>query len=315
MATLQTFRARCGGPDLELRLFAEEVAASSLPGGELFAEVTPGSWGAALGLAASALPTDGRARAARREVLPISPVQAAVLFALWSRPVPLTGRAVHLQAGVGSYPGTLSALARLVEQGVVSARRVGSATEYVLNTEHVLYPVVDAATGANRPRAELDRGLLGKRPRGQDHGQAADVLETIRGAEESARALKRLLEDKDTAQYGTTYLTREKGASDAETRLGDARRVGRRPRSMRSWRSVCVVTDVSGPSRRACRSRQRVARRAEATTSACWSGRLRTSWHRVWTSRGRTPTMTTSRSSAGLRLAVVTEAAAAPLET
>ncbi|TXR56304.1 nucleotidyltransferase family protein [Quadrisphaera setariae] len=88
------------------------------------------------------------------------PVQGAVLFALWSRPVPLTGRAVHLQAGVGSYPGTLNALARLVEHGLVSARDVGRATEYVLNTEHVLYPVVDAAMGTYRPRAELDRRLL-----------------------------------------------------------------------------------------------------------------------------------------------------------
>lgn len=88
------------------------------------------------------------------------PVQGAVLFAMWRRPVPLTGRAVHLASGVGSYPGTLNALARLVEHGLVTARPVGSATEYALNTEHVLYPVVDGAMGAYRPRAELDRRLV-----------------------------------------------------------------------------------------------------------------------------------------------------------
>ncbi|TXR56305.1 hypothetical protein [Quadrisphaera setariae] len=52
--------------------------------------------------------------------------------------------------------------------------------------------------------------VLGKRPRGQDHGQAAEVLGTIRGAGDSTRALKRLLEEKDTAQYGTSYLSRDK---------------------------------------------------------------------------------------------------------
>ncbi|WP_222710599.1 ATP-binding protein [Quadrisphaera setariae] len=55
------FTASQQRPDLELRLFAEEVAASSLPGAELFADVTPGSWEAALGLVAGALPTDGPA--------------------------------------------------------------------------------------------------------------------------------------------------------------------------------------------------------------------------------------------------------------
>jgi uncharacterized protein len=43
----------------ELRLFGEEVAASSLPGAALFADVTPTSWDAALHLLAAAVPTDG----------------------------------------------------------------------------------------------------------------------------------------------------------------------------------------------------------------------------------------------------------------
>lgn len=36
------------------------------------------------------------------------------------------------------------------------------------------------------------------------------VLETVRGAGASARALKRLLDEKDNAHYGTTYLSRDR---------------------------------------------------------------------------------------------------------
>lgn len=52
--------------------------------------------------------------------------------------------------------------------------------------------------------------VLKERPRGQDHGQAVRVLETVRGAGASARALKRLLDEKDNAHYGTTYLSRDR---------------------------------------------------------------------------------------------------------
>lgn len=57
--------------------------------------------------------------------------------------------------------------------------------------------------------------VLRRRPRGQDHAQAVTVLGGIRGAEESALALRRLLADKDTSQYGTTYVSRERARAMA----------------------------------------------------------------------------------------------------
>ena len=87
-------------------------------------------------------------------------VQGAVLHALWRRPVPMTGRAVHRMTGTGSYTGALAALARLTEQGLVTARQSGQATEYTLNVDHVLHPVVDAALSAFSPRALLERRLV-----------------------------------------------------------------------------------------------------------------------------------------------------------
>ncbi len=53
------FTASMQEPAEELRLFAEEVAASNLPGADMFADVTLGSWQAALRQLASALPVDG----------------------------------------------------------------------------------------------------------------------------------------------------------------------------------------------------------------------------------------------------------------
>lgn len=81
------------------------------------------------------------------------PVQGAVLYALWRRPSPMTGREVHRIGRTGSYTGTLRALSRLAAQGIVDTRRAGQATEYSLNTEHVLHPVVDAALEVFTPRA------------------------------------------------------------------------------------------------------------------------------------------------------------------
>lgn len=50
--------------------------------------------------------------------------------------------------------------------------------------------------------------VLGQRPQGQDHKQAAVVLATVRPrGKDSAAALRRLLDDKSNAQYGTSYLT------------------------------------------------------------------------------------------------------------
>ncbi|KGH45396.1 ATPase [Modestobacter caceresii] len=53
------FTASMQSPAEELRLFAQEVADSDLPGAETFAGVVPGTWEAALRLLATAVSTDG----------------------------------------------------------------------------------------------------------------------------------------------------------------------------------------------------------------------------------------------------------------
>jgi hypothetical protein len=55
---------------------------------------------------------------------------------------------------------------------------------------------------------------LGLRPRGQDHGQATDLLRQVEpDGVALARALGRLLDVKDSAQYGTAYVTSAKAAA------------------------------------------------------------------------------------------------------
>ncbi len=52
---------------------------------------------------------------------------------------------------------------------------------------------------------------LGRRARGPDHHEAAGLLETIEpGGKAAATALRRLLDLKDTAQYGLTNLSKPK---------------------------------------------------------------------------------------------------------
>ena len=51
--------------------------------------------------------------------------------------------------------------------------------------------------------------VLGRRSRGQDHKQAADLVEQIAPkGKEAAKALRELLDVKDTAQYGLVHVTR-----------------------------------------------------------------------------------------------------------
>lgn len=48
---------------------------------------------------------------------------------------------------------------------------------------------------------------LGVRSRGQDHRQAADLVEQIEpGGRDAAKALRRLLDHKDAAEYGFTRV-------------------------------------------------------------------------------------------------------------
>lgn len=55
--------------------------------------------------------------------------------------------------------------------------------------------------------------VLTERPQGQDHQEAVRVLGSIRAAEDLATALRRLLSDKSTSQYGTTYMTANKASA------------------------------------------------------------------------------------------------------
>lgn len=65
--------------------------------------------------------------------------------------------------------------------------------------------------------------VLKKRSRAQEHRQAVDLLRTVTGARSAARALDRLLDMKDAAQYGTSALSadRAKGAVKAAATVVD----------------------------------------------------------------------------------------------
>lgn len=62
-------------------------------------------------------------------------------------------------AGKGSLSGVRFALERLVEQGLVSASRIGNLVAYELNTDHVAYPALSAALDAYRPYTLLRQRL------------------------------------------------------------------------------------------------------------------------------------------------------------
>ncbi len=65
---------------------------------------------------------------------------------------------------------------------------------------------------------------LGSRARGQDHRQALDMLRNVTGGERMVQDLRRLLDVKDGAQYGTVYVSSQKAAAAVEQarRLVDA---------------------------------------------------------------------------------------------
>jgi hypothetical protein len=60
---------------------------------------------------------------------------------------------------------------------------------------------------------------LGLRSRGQDHNDAADLLEGVAGSADAVRALRRLLGLKNDAQYGLISVTATK-RSDALRQAG-----------------------------------------------------------------------------------------------
>ena len=54
-------------------------------------------------------------------------------------------------------------------------------------------------------------GILGRRSRGQDHRQAADLVEQVEpDGKAAAKALRELLDMKDTAHYGLVHITTPK---------------------------------------------------------------------------------------------------------
>ena len=55
--------------------------------------------------------------------------------------------------------------------------------------------------------------VLKEQPQRQDHQEAVRVLAGVRGAGELATSLRRLLADKTTSQYGTTYMTAQKASA------------------------------------------------------------------------------------------------------
>lgn len=57
-------------------------------------------------------------------------------------------------------------------------------------------------------------GVLRERPRGQDHRQAVDLLSDVKPhGRELGRHLARLLDIKDGAQYGLTFVTPQKASA------------------------------------------------------------------------------------------------------
>lgn len=79
-------------------------------------------------------------------------VDGAVLTVLGAANSSFTGRQVHQLAGHHSESGVRRALERLVAQGVLDSDRVGAATQYRLNRDHLAAAAIEALANL---RAEL----------------------------------------------------------------------------------------------------------------------------------------------------------------
>lgn len=95
--------------------------------------------------------------------VPLAPIvqslEGVVLDRLYRVQGPQSIGEIHRKAGKGSLSGVRFALERLVEQGLVSASRIGNLVAYELNTDHVAYPALKAAFDAYRPYALLRERL------------------------------------------------------------------------------------------------------------------------------------------------------------
>ncbi len=70
-----------------------------------------------------------------------------------------------------------------------------------------------AALGAIAAADAICGARLGVCARGQDHGQAADLLSTVPSCDRLAADLRAVLRDTSNAHYGTTFLSSERVAS------------------------------------------------------------------------------------------------------
>lgn len=164
-----------------------------------------------------------------------------VLRALWSAGRPMTGEQVARVARTGSPRGVRYALGRLVDQGVVRASTVGSASVFELNTEHLAHPAIDAAfraldpwgllrdrlgalvTGYGQPAEGASVAVFGSVARG-DSGPGSDIdvlLVTREDRPETSDLTAHLAERVRawTGQQVGVYLT-------TPARLAEARRAG-----------------------------------------------------------------------------------------
>jgi predicted nucleotidyltransferase len=86
-------------------------------------------------------------------------LEGPVLDVLAHTTRPLTGREIARLASRGSERGVRLVLQRLVAQGLVNARKAGSASLYVLNREHVAAGIVESLL---RLRSELIERIRGE---------------------------------------------------------------------------------------------------------------------------------------------------------
>lgn len=110
--------------------------------------------------------------------------------------------------------------------------RLNQAETLVVVAELVLDDDTDVATPGVAAALAILAGIaasdaaccarLGKRPRGQDHKEAVPLLATVRPhGQQMAKDLGRLLQRKDDAHYGLTFVA----PGDATSMVGWAKRI------------------------------------------------------------------------------------------
>ncbi|MCG2801806.1 MAG: DUF294 nucleotidyltransferase-like domain-containing protein [Cellulomonas sp.] len=161
-------------------------------------------------------------------------LEGPVLEALWRSHHPITGGEVARLSRAGSYPGVRLALGRLVRQGLVTARRSGTAISYELNPAHLVYPALAAALDGFDAFGMLKdrlRDLLAQHLPTDQEGFALAILGSVARREATADSDIDLL------------LVYPDGHENTAEELGDTLR-----RSVRQWtgNEVQVLTMALG---------------------------------------------------------------------